>query len=554
MSTGVSRRSVLQTIGIGTALAATGVSLSACSTPGGSGQDAGNSGKDLAPFPTYVPFAGPEPDLAATEQGVQAGYLTYPSELTQSVQEKPGDGKKIRAWFLSWGATPVPREKNRFWLAVEAALGVELELTVVPAMEYETKLATLMASGEMPDILQVVAAPNEAQFVLNKCADLTEHLSGDAVKKYPNLANVPTYAWKATGRFNGRLYGVPVERPLIGHGLIANQEKFKEAGIWVPEAGGIDADAFTKGLKQLSVRGKYGLGASQIGAFGFNSSIANHGSPNIWSVKDGAFVNYIETDEFKAGLEQMVRWQKDGVFRRDALSVDGGAYSLEFYNGTTYSQSNAFGGYKGAVLAVKDGFTVDMARPFKPANGASPKHWLGSGIYGYTVLKKAPKERIELLLRVMDYLAAPFGTTEYELVNHGVEGTHFTRGKDGGPVVTKLAAEGGDGPANLPLTFIAGPPQALYLPDQPEATKRYHAYQQEMIPIGVPSAHYGLRSNAWANSERGLVKQREDAINAVVTGKRSLSDWDAVVKEFKAKGGAKAAESLAKEYAAAAGN
>lgn len=79
------------------------------------------------------------------------------------------------------------------------------------------------------------------------------------------------------------------------------------------------------------------------------------------------------------------------------------------------------------------------------------------------MVEQAPEARIELLLRVMNYLAAPFGTKEWELVNHGVEGTHFTRGTDGGPAITKLAAEGGDGPATLPVTFIASAPQPLYM-------------------------------------------------------------------------------------------
>ncbi|MDD9375808.1 extracellular solute-binding protein [Streptomyces sp. ZAF1911] len=534
-------------------MAATGMSLAACSGSGTSGKGIGSDGKALTPFPTYVPWdKGPAADLPASDKGVQAGYLTYPRELATAVPEKPGDGSKVSIWISSWSASPLPRDKNTFWQAVEKALGVELDVTVVPAAEYSKKLTTLMASGEMPDIMQLVATPNEAQFVPAKCQDLSEYLSGDAVKKYPYLANIPTYSWKASGRYAGRIYGIPLERGVAGHGLIVNQAKFKEAGILAPEVGAIGVDQFSLGLEQLSQKGQWALGAQKDGAFGFNAWMANFGSPAVWSVKDGAFVNYIETDEFVAGLEQMVKWQEKGFFRTDALTVDGTQAKTEFLSQKVYSRVNSPIDFKNLAIENKGRFDIDYALPFKPAGGAAPGHWLGAGIYGSgsTVLKKAPKARIELLLRVLDALAAPFGSKEWELFNYGVEGTHFTRGKDGGPVPTPLAISGGDGPLMLPLYYASSAPQVVYYPDQPEAVRRQHAWQSKVVPIGVTSAHYGLRTDAWAQVEEALLRHREDSIKDVMTGRKKLSDWPEVVKEHLRKGSQQAAEALAKEYAA----
>lgn len=554
MSSGVSRRTVLRTAGIGAALAATGVSLSACSGSGTAGKGIGSEGKSLTPFPAHLPWdKGPAADLPPSDQGVQAGYLTYPKDLVTAVPEKPGDGSKVSIWIASWGPSPLPRGKNAFWQALEKALGVELDVTVVPAAEYGNKLTTLMASGEMPDIMQLVATPNEAQFVPAKCQDLGEYLSGDAVKKYPYLANIPTYAWKSVGRYAGRLYGIPVQRAVAGHGLIVNQAKFKEAGILAPEVGSLGVDQFTLGLEQLSQKGQWALGAQKGGAFGFNAWMPTFGSPNIWSVKEGAFVNYIESEEFLAGLEQMLKWQEKGVFRSDALTLDGTQEKTEFLSQKVYSKVNSPVDFKSATIENKGRFVIDYALPFKPAGGATPGHWLGSGIYGSgaTVLRKAPKARIEMLLRVLDAMAAPFGSEEWELFNYGVEGTHFTRGTDGGPVPTPLATSGGDGPLMLPLYYASAAPQALYYPDQPEAVKLQHAWQSKVVPIGRASAHNGLRTDAWTQVEVALTQHREDAIKDVITGRKKLSDWPAVVEEHLRKGGRQAAEALAKEYEAA---
>ncbi|MFG2640757.1 extracellular solute-binding protein [Streptomyces sp. NPDC048370] len=556
MSSGVSRRSVLQAIGAGTALAATGTSLTACSSSGSSGGSSSNVGAKLAPYPTCVPFAGPVPDLAPTKEGVQAGYTAYPQKLVKSVAEKPGDGKKVTAVVMSYGAPPKPLANNKFHQAINAALGVELELTVVPFDQYTTKLSTMMASGDMPDIISMNAGgyflPNEARFVLSECADLTEHLSGDAIKKYPNLANIPTYSWEAVGRFKGRLYGVPIERPLPWIGLFANQERLKQAGIWVPEVGGLPVADLTKGMKQLTGKNKWAHGASSSGEFGWTAHAANHGAPNMWALKDGAFSHTLASDEFRAALEQMNAWYKDGLYRADALSIDGNTQTLDFQNGTTSIVANA-AQLQGAALAVKDGFTVDFARPYKPANGASYNQWFGNGFFSYTALKKAPKERIELLLRVIDFLSAPFGSEEWELNNFGTEGTHFTRAKgDNGPVQTELSVSG-ESKSTLPVNYIGSGPQVIYMGSfegSVEATRRQHAWQQQIVPTGIRNPIVGLRSDTWSTKATTLDKLRADSINAVVSGKRPLSDWDSIVKDFKAKGADKAAEEFAKEYEA----
>ncbi|MFF1413137.1 hypothetical protein ACFVX6_25770 [Streptomyces sp. NPDC058289] len=111
-----------------------------------------------------------------------------------------------------------------------------------------------------------------------------------------------------------------------------------------------------------------------------------------------------------------------------------------------------------------------------------------------------------------------------------MEGTHFTRGTDGGPVPTQLATWGGDGPRMLPLYYVSAAPQALYYPDQPEAVKLQHA---------------------WTQVEVALTQHREDAIKDVITGRKKLSDWTAVVQDHLRKGGRQAAEALARECEAA---
>ncbi|MFI1965429.1 extracellular solute-binding protein [Streptomyces pathocidini] len=553
MSSAISRRSVLQALGIGTVLAATGASLTACSSSGGgSGKALGNAGKDLAPWPSYIPHPdAPKPELAPTEKGVQPGFTSYPKDLKQSVAEKPGDGSKVKVWTITWGAPPKSKAKHKLWQALNKELGVDLELTVVPGMEAAQKFAALVAGGELPDIIAVSSnLPNSTELIAAKCQDLTDFLSGDAIKEFPNLAAIPTYAWKAGGRIDGRLFKCPVERPRVGHVVSANVELMKSAGIWVPEIGKLTVEDYTAGLKELSGGKKVAMGGGNAGAYCFNSIVPMFGAPHAFSVKNGKFETQLGTDEFKAGVEQLAAWYKAGVFPKnpDYDSASG------FRSGQAATISGPSIGFAGDATAIKDGFTLDVVRPFKPANGARPGHWFSPGADYFTVLKKAPKDRIKLLLRVLDYLAAPFGTKEYELITYGVEGTHFERGEDGSPVQNDFALNG-DNKDTLGVGFMACGQQVLFLPSAvpgaAEAVKRRHAFQTEIVEVGLSDPTVGLTSTTWNAKFNELNLFKEDEIKAIVQGRKTLSDWASMVKQWKAKGGDKAAEEFAKEYEAA---
>ncbi|WP_299537132.1 extracellular solute-binding protein [uncultured Streptomyces sp.] len=555
MSSGISRRKVLQTIGASTALAATGMTLSACSTTSSGGGDLDNVGKKLAAWPTYVASPdAPAPDLAPTDQGVRPGYLRYPEGLKRSVAEKPGDGSKVTVWTITWGAPPKAKAQHQFWQALNKELGVDLDLVVVPAGEAQQKFATLVAGGDLPDIIAASSyLPNPTELIAAKCQDLTEFLSGDAVKEYPNIAAIPTYAWKAADRIDGRLYRFPVERPRIGQTIAANVERLKSAGVWVPEIGALTVDEYAKGLQQISGRNKWGMGVAGAGAFGFNTLVPMYGTPNVWTLKDGAFVNHVQADEFKDALENMVKWQKNGIFRADPLSHDA-TLTTDFRTGVTASVSGAAVDFTGNHVAVGSAFTVDQVRPPKPDNGKKAVHWFSPGADYFTVLKKAPKDRIRMLLRVMNYLAAPFGTKEYEFVNYGVEGTHFDRAEDGSPVQKQIALDG-DSKDTVGVGFIACCQTPIFLPSSvpgaEASVKRRHAFESEIVAIGRPDMSVGLLSKTWNAKQNELMLLKEDAIKAIVMGRKPVSSWDTMVKDWLAKGGAQAAEEFHEEYEAA---
>ncbi|WP_155375291.1 type 2 periplasmic-binding domain-containing protein [Catellatospora vulcania] len=534
------RRALLKAAGVSATAVVAPSLLSACS--GGPVADAGNAGKDLADWPAYVPFSGPTPDAPGDATGLQPLYKTYPAQLAQSVKDKVGDGSDVTAVYLTYGTPPTPVEQNKLWQELNKALGVNLKLTVVPAADWAAKIATITASGDLPDIIMSNDIPRKNEFILAQCADLSEFLSGDAIKAYPNLANIPTVTWQKMGRIGGRIYGVPVGRPLSPGGLLINKTAFDAAGV--PKQA--TREQFLTGLKALSGNGRYGTSTSQGELTAYGQALyyaASEGVKGAWVRQGDKFVPGIATEQFKAAVETYRKAVEQGSFHPDSLSKDTAA---DFLNGTVASKFWGFGGYSlDTITKIGGRFEIDYALPY-----GSGANWQSGGIFGFTVFKKAPADRIKLLLRICDYLAAPFGTKEYELSHYGIEGVHFTRDAAIGIKPTDLATTT-EVPSALGVRYISDAPWPIFIPGQPEAAQRLYDFTKATLPASAADPSVGLISASWSKNAGNLNKIIGDGIAAIGWGRRPVSDLDTIVKDFNANGGAAAAEEFAMEYAAA---
>lgn len=541
-----SRRTLLRSIAAGGAAVAAPSVLTACSPA--PKHDVSNVGKSLAPWPAYVPFAGPAADLPGTADGIQPGYLAYPKDLVSAVAEKPGTGETIKVMTITYGTPPKPASANRFWAAVNEALGVTIEFTVVPDSDYMTKMATMMAGNDLPDVINLGGGhtlPREAEFVQSKCTDLSGYLAGDAIKQYPNLANLPPYVWKDMGHIGGRFYGVPVQRSAPGNCLWIDSEAFTAAGM----KDGWTADDFTAVAKAATHGRKYGLGASSQGLFGVDVHSMAFGAPQEWKLDGGSFVHAYTTDEYKASLEFMAKLRQANLYQPNVLGTSTVDCKTFFYNGTVASMPDGFGALSTSIPNIKGAFTLDAAVPYTPSNGARPGMQRAKGAWGYSVLKKTTPERVKLILRVLDYLASPFGSKEYELTHFGVEGTHFTRNATGDPIPTALGQV--ENNVNLPFKYVCDAPQVLYLPGQPEAVRRNHAWQLKVEPMLVRNPRFGLTSETDTRVGADINQLRVDTVGAIVAGRKPLSAWDGVVKQMRNQGLDKMAAEYATAYAAA---
>ncbi|MEV0233351.1 ABC transporter permease subunit [Nonomuraea sp. NPDC050786] len=122
----------------------------------------------------------------------------------------PGKGGTYTAVTPLWGT--VPPANNSFYQAMNKALGATLTMKPADGTNYDTIVTPMAAAKKLPDWIRLPPWWNAAfgtdRLVGSQLADLTPYLAGDKVKKYPNLAAIPTGAWQACV-WGDKLYGIP---------------------------------------------------------------------------------------------------------------------------------------------------------------------------------------------------------------------------------------------------------------------------------------------------------------------------------------------------------
>jgi putative aldouronate transport system substrate-binding protein len=545
VTTRISRREVLR-IGAGLAWTTAGLQLLAACTPApqtpavgtGAGQTQ-TSGK-LA-LPTYIPISNvPKPDLPGTPDGlVMPGYQKYPSPLVKSVPQPPGKGGDVNAITVSLSPAPTLLEQNPAWQQVNKELGVSIKIPSISTVDYPSRLSTVVAGSDLPDLIAAyiltTTLANLADFLNSTCADLTPYLSGDAVKDYPNLANLPTSAWPLTV-FNNKIMAVPVASGGLRSNapiMFARWGDLDQAGITKITS----VDEFTAAAKQLNNPNgnRWALGANKLA----NWFVQVYGGPNNWRESGGKFTKDWETPEFKEAVAYHRSLWDAGLFHPDSAALSGSPAGAQYYAGrfvlSAYASWSSYQTTWDRMLATDPNSKPRALAPFKADGSGRGPPFLGSGGTGIVALKKASPDRIKELLGILNYLAAPVGTTEQLLLQYGVEGADFTRDGNGNPVPTPQSLQD----LAVPWKYISAPPDFLYSATSADYVSVAHQTQTEHFAVNMPDPSVGLYSATDGSKGAILRTTFNDSLAELLFGKRPVSGMDDLVKDWRTNGGDK---------------
>jgi putative aldouronate transport system substrate-binding protein len=543
----LTRRAFLITAGGLTATGLTLPLLAACGlAPRPSGPTSSGAGANAARLkvPAYVPVQdGPRADLPPRADGVDAGYFKFPPTLFKSVKEPPGKGEDVTLMTNLIQGAVVALDQNSAWQAVNKDMGLTVRQRLYGSGDYRQGLNTTIAGGDLPDTLYnspMKYIPSLPSFLQAQCADLTPFIGGDSVKDYPNLANIPTPCWTETV-FSGAIYAVPVPRAPFLNAFLVRQDLVDQAQLPAPKS----ADDFKKLLVALTTaqQNHFGLAASMGFGLGSQSPLLMiFGAPNNWSLdQNGKLVKDFESDAYKATVGFARDLWSAGVYHPDCRTLSGTTLSTALRGGQTAVASHSFGALiaQWPLLAAENQTArLRVIHPFSADGGKTrPIYHTGPSNFGMSFIKKGSADRVKLLLRVLNYIAAPFSSQEWALLNYGVEGVHFNRSPQGVPVLTDK------GKAEVLSTwkYITNNPQVLY------DTNRSQDYatniqedEQAMADVAIADPTLGLYSPTYAAQQPLLDQAMTDGVSDIVIGRTQLSDLDGLVKDWRNNGGDKA--------------
>lgn len=447
-------------------------------------------------MPAYSPLelSGIKPDYASVN-GSEPGYLSYPTTLVHTVSETPGSGGTYTVISPDWGA--IPRTVgNTYYQALNSALGASIQWQPTNGNTITTTLPTLFAGNKLPDWIEVptwAEPPGFGQATQTKLADLTPYLAGDKIKEYPNLAAIFSNGWQQA-IWNNKISGIPtvVSGFATGVFLYYRADILQKLGLGTPSIKSL-SDLYDLGKEVNDPKSKRWAFDDiwQFMSYPYGSSFA---PTYVWTTDDKG--DLITTFETEAIIEAM-NWEasifKAGMVHPDAIAGNTGTGKQRFWSGQNVIAADGGGAWDAADVtsgtAANKGYQR-LAIDFFTASGTgAPRVALSPPTEYVSYFNKDLKpNQIKELLRIANYLAAPFGSYEFTLVNYGVSNVDYTMSSTG-PVLT---ATGNKDVASVVPILLASPNNVISNPGFPSVTTASAQFVQQNSKYGYKPLFYGM--------------------------------------------------------------
>ncbi len=534
LNTPVDRRSFLgmmamsaAAIGVPSLLASCAVKEEAAAPSSSTPAPQGPATSDTTLLPSYKPISYVEPDFPSVN-GTLPGYTSRP-ELVQAYPAPPGTGITITAAAPTW--SPIPDTKGKYFTAVSDAIGNQIDFNLLSGNDiWDIAQTRLADANSLPDwfALPTWTVSGNAKFGSEIAPavfeDLTPHLSGDKVLEYPHLANLPTEAW-LNSTWQDKIYAIPMPGGALDMTYFYRKDLLAEKGI--TEVAPKNSDDLYALLKEVN-----DPGAGKYATLNPWTALTNvaFGVQSGWTVVDGNIVHRMETDNYYDCLEFVAK-----LYKENLVHPDDSAGRQTFLDGNVYFNGDGLGGWREMVasqVGVNDSFAMDAVVPFD-YKGGTPVYWRSAPASFWSFIKKGiGEEKIKAILTSADFLAAPYGTREFDLVANGVEGVHYDLGSAQEPIKTAL----GNSEVVPSFMFLASPPGVAADFQFPGYVEAYSKYSQAAGAYVQSSPFLGLNivvPEQYRDIEAGI----SDMETEVQRGRASLDAMRSRVEDWRKAGG-----------------
>lgn len=462
--------------------------------------------------------------------------------------------------FMSFMALDVfPPSQGRGLDMIKEKFQANIKSQFIPVADYGDKASVLIASGDVPDVLSWGGI--ESTFI--KYARQGAFLPlDDYIDKYESLKAVPKHVWDQL-RVDGKIYSIPSYGSSHVFTMIIRQDWLDKLNLKMPtnyEELKQVAIAFAKNDPDGNQKNDT-IGFSLYANIGPEAPAGAYWS-KAWYHKDaqGQYIPGIVGPGRKEVIQMYADAYAEGAVTKDfAVATIDNAYK-EFYSG----KSGIFlGTPRGmsepdylALLKAQPNAVVASV-PYFAAPDGSQGSALGMGYNGLTVLSgklKDQPEKIQKILEIMDFGRKWIPVSDRTPQNkdfdwlYGNEGVGYTM--ENGKAVLKKGYE-----KDAPLHYMLQrhEPYTPWAPNDAAnqySTSQYDSKDMQQFIAKIEEMEKTYNKTPYADPSRGIITEtqakKELELNEfiigeqikMISGARPVSEWDKMVDEWKARGGA----------------
>jgi ABC-type sugar transport system, periplasmic component len=450
----------------------------------------------------------------------------------------------------------LPKDSD-FWKQMEKRFNVDYTVDWVPADSYNQKVDIILASGDLPDVMQVQSMTQPSVLKAIKSGafkDITAAL-GD-FSKYPNLAKLNPMAWRYS-KVDGKNYLVPRTRGNLDLAVFIRGDWLDKLGLKTPTT----IDEYTNYLKLVCAKDLDGNG--KIDTIGMIPSMspgegyysAAFGTREPVYTKDGGILQKYLTDNYANYVAYLRDCYAKGLIAKEYALIRGTQEEAIFLSGQSASLvKNSWHKYRiEQELKKVDPKARVVLLPYL-VGSAGMAHYYDLGYFGGMLISsQVSDEKLAAILRFFDATAA---AENYNFVNFGIEGVDWVM-KDGAPSLTEKGQQEVTSSFNAPFIFATNEFAKV---DSPLAPMSYNLKTREEMKVlyskkGKADIFNALQSDSWrafwSKTQDEFIAQETDA----VTGRITMDQFKAYQKQLADSPEAKAsAVEFAKSYKQIYGN
>ena len=285
--------------------------------------------------------------------------------------------------------------EERWVKELEKLTNTDIELTMLPLKDFDSKMTLMFASNDIPDVVQNVGGATSKGMSGSVEAGVFMPLD-DLLKEHaPNLMkSVPKEAWQETS-YDGKIYGIPawLSNP-SRRGLYIRTDLLEKTGLPAPKT----VDEFLDVMRAMkrkawSSRIKCGRTLNMRTRFWERSTSL----PSQYELQNGEVVpKFFDVENMTKALETYKTMYDEGLIPKDFATLTSSDYGKNIESGKSgmwSANAQLLSGFRGKLKnAVPDAKVDIIASPRGPENTGG--HLLYSSINtSYYINSKVSEEK-----------------------------------------------------------------------------------------------------------------------------------------------------------------